>query len=143
MATLLQDVVDLFLSKISEFDYINMTETMLLEELQPMIKSSCARCLGMNIIPDFKTGLFNRELEDIEQEVLALRMVVAWMNPLVVRIEAFESKLTPKEWNQFSEANHLKEKRETLNMMKKEANIWQSKVDSYRRVQKILSNKSR
>ena len=70
--TEIQEVVDLYLAKIENFDYLQYTEDELLEELKPMITSAISKLFTIDVKIDWDLGEFNRELEPIEMNIITL-----------------------------------------------------------------------
>ena len=58
--TEIQEVVDLYLAKIENFDYLQYTEEELLEELKPMMTSAISKLFTIDVKIDWDLGEFNR-----------------------------------------------------------------------------------
>ncbi|OME41506.1 hypothetical protein BSK58_14900 [Paenibacillus odorifer] len=54
---------------------------------------------------------FSSELTQEEIEIIALLMTVEWIRPRINNIELLKQSLNTKDWNFYSQANHLKELR--------------------------------
>ena len=60
-----------------------------------------------------ETGIFNKGLTEQEQEILALLMVVEWLNNFILTDSLLRQNFSTREFSLFSSANQLKELRET------------------------------
>lgn len=56
---------------------------------------------------DLKAGTFNEHLTDEEVEILSSLMVVEWIKPRINSIELLEPTMSTKDYQAFSNANHL------------------------------------
>lgn len=69
--TSFDDVFGLFLSKITTFEeYLNLSEEELNEEMKVLLRTSMAKFINKkDIILDYNSGTFNRQLSDLEIEI--------------------------------------------------------------------------
>lgn len=109
--TYLEEVYDFFFSKIKTYDeFINLNAEDLNEELLIVLRASLSRIFEFDDITiDFDMECFNRALNDLEKELIALGMVGIWIEQKVNNIENFEQFLGTKDYSFYSQANHLKE----------------------------------
>lgn len=109
--TYLEEVYDFFFSKIKTYDeFINLNAEDLNEELLIVLRASLSRIFEFDDITiDFDMECFNRSLNDLEKELIALGMVGIWIEQKVNNIENFEQFLGTKDYSFYSQANHLKE----------------------------------
>lgn len=124
MATPYSDVFDTFLSKITDYSYINYTTEELESDFSKMLKSACARATSIKeerLTRDNVLKSFSSDLTDLEVEILACFMLVEWLNPKINNIELLKQVLSSKDFQMFSQANHLKELQELRKNAKKEA----------------------
>ena len=82
MNTTFEEIYEMFLLYTEAPEYADMEELLAKDDLEKKLKDA----MGMftkakNIIPNYETGEFNRELEQIEKIVLARYMVVIWLTP--------------------------------------------------------------
>ena len=96
--TSLQDVYDSFLSKVTDYTYLKMSEEDLNEELIIRLKSSIAKFMvAEEISINEITEEFTRELSYLEIEILSYGMVLAWIEPLINNIEILKQRLSSKD----------------------------------------------
>lgn len=119
MNTEFQEVYDIFLSKITDFDYLNLVESDLQEELLQKLKSATATFFGSDIRLNIDMEIFNKELDGIEQEILAYGILYEWLSPTVFSIENTKQYINSSDWKIYSQANHLDELRLLLKDVEK------------------------
>lgn len=136
--TPLQSVYDSFLLKINDFDILNLTEEELEFEFLHLLKSSIARSI---CIEDLKINVelkeFNRVLSFLEIDILALGMVVAWIEPKVNNIELFKMRLSSKDFQVYSQANHLKEIRRIKAQAMSDFSYWLGRYSEQRTLERL------
>lgn len=110
MGTPFSDVDNLFLEKISD----DMLLSMRPEDIQAML-DNYRRSAGVRfkLCPktsdrDLEERKYNQELTDEEQEILANIMVIEWIKPRINSIELLETTMSTKDYQTFSNANHLR-----------------------------------
>ena len=137
--TTLQDVYDSFLSKITDYDYLKLSEEDLNEELAMKLKSAIAKFI---IADDIKinemTEQFNRELSYLEIEILAYGMVLSWVEPLVNNMETMKQRLSSKDFSVYSQAKHLAELNEVRIRANKEFNYWINRYSSSKALKEMM-----
>lgn len=138
MNTTLEEVIALYLAKIENFDYLEYSEEELLEELSPMLLSATSKLFSLNLKIDFDMEEFNRELEPIEQNLVALGLVEEFLTQKVNSIKVLKNHLTTKDFNLYSSANMLKQLRETLDSVSKEKYYLETRYEYKKRIRKIL-----
>ncbi len=138
MNTTLEEVITLYLAKIENFDYLKYSEEELLEELKPMLLSATSKLFSLNLKIDFDMEEFNRELEPIEQNLVALGLVEEFLTQKVNSIKVLKNHLTTKDFNLYSSANMLKQLRETLDSVSKEKYYLETRYEYKKRIKKIL-----
>lgn len=138
MNTTLEEVIALYLAKIENFDYLQYSEEELLEELSPMLLSATSKLFSLNLKIDFDMEEFNRELEPIEQNLVALGLVEEFLTQKVNSIKVLKNHLTTKDFNLYSSANMLKQLRETLDSVSKEKYYLETRYEYKKRIRKIL-----
>ena len=138
MNTTLEEVITLYLAKIENFDYLQYSEEELLEELSPMLLSATSKLFSLNLKIDFDMEEFNRELEPIEQNLVALGLVEEFLTQKVNSIKVLKNHLTTKDFNLYSSANMLKQLRETLDSVSKEKYYLETRYEYKKRIRKIL-----
>ena len=138
MNTTLEEIISLYLAKIENYDYLQYTEEELLEELKPMLLSATSKLLSLDVKIDFDMEEFNRELEPIEQNLIALGLVEEFLTQKVNSIKILKNHLTTKDFNLYSSANMLKQLRETLDSVSKEKYYLETRYEYKKRIRKIL-----
>lgn len=138
MNTTLEEIITLYLAKIENFDYLQYSEEELLEELSPMLLSATSKLFSLNLKIDFDMEEFNRELEPIEQNLVALGLVEEFLTQKVNSIKVLKNHLTTKDFNLYSSANMLKQLRATLDSVSKEKYYLETRYEYKKRIRKIL-----
>jgi len=124
MATPFEDVYSFFLSKVSDYSFVKFTDEELEEEFEKYLRSACAKFFsaGNRLDKDLTFKEFERDLTDLEIEILALLMVIEYLNPKIIATENMKQFLGTKEYKIYSQANHLSKMLELKNQIKSEVN---------------------
>lgn len=138
MNTTLEEIISLYLAKIENFDYLQYTEEELLEELKPMLLSATSKLFTLDVKIDFDMEEFNRELEPIEQNLIALGLVEEFLTQKVNSVKVLKNHLTTKDFKLYSSANMLKQLRETQEAVSSEISYLETKLEYKKRAKKIL-----
>ena len=138
MNTTIQEVIDLYLAKIENFDYLQYTEEELLEELKPMMISAISKLFTLDVKVDWDMEEFNRELEPIEMNLIAIALVAEFVTQRVNSIKVMRNHLTTKDFNLYSSANMLKQLQATLKLVEADVSYWETKLAYHKRAKKIL-----
>ena len=118
MNTELQEIYGMFLSSITDYSIPLLSNNDFEEEMLVLLKKSIARFrFKKDIAIDELMGEFTRELTDEEKNILALGMVSEWVKPKIYSVEVMKMKMNSKDYQLFSEANHI----DKLRNIKKEA----------------------
>mgnify|MGYP003440451913 FL=1 len=136
MNTTLEEVISLYLAKIENFDYLQYTEEELLEELKPMLLSATSKLFTLDIKIDFDMEEFNRELEPIEQNLVALGLVAEFLTQKVNSVKVLKNHLTTKDFKLYSSANMLKQLRETQEAVNCEISYFETRLEYKRKYRK-------
>ena len=132
MPTTFEEIYNQFMSKIIDYDFISLT----IEEkkilMDAKLRSALAKFGGKkhNVEADYVLQDFNRELDDLEIEAIAYWLVYEWITPKVNNVEMFEHRLNTREFQGFSEANHLKEMQQIKKDAEGEAFYWSGKINN-------------
>jgi hypothetical protein len=128
MNTKLSDLYDIFLSKISDYSFLdpNLMAEEIDEELFGYFKSARTkfyRCKqSLNTTEDqFGEKEFEVELTGFELEILANLMLVEYMKPQVLSSEVLKQSLSDKDFRIYSQANQLRELNLLYRLLQKEA----------------------
>ena len=136
--TEIQEVIDLYLAKIEVFDYLKYTEDELLEELKPMLISAISKLFTIDVQIDWDMGEFNRKLEPIEMNIIALGLVAEFVTQRVNSVKVMRNHLSTKDFNLYSSANMLKQLQSTLKIVQNDVLYWETKLEYHRKAKKIL-----
>lgn len=122
--TQIQDIYDYFLSKISTNDYDNFSEEDLEEELLMIFKGALAKSRSVlgDVKVDYNRGQFNTELDDELIDIIANWMVYVYMTPKINSSNNLEQMISQKDFQMYSQANHIREIRELYKDVKRETN---------------------
>lgn len=114
MPTPYSDIFDKFLSKVSDYSFLNLELTELEDILTKYLKSAIVKFKQCNQNLSDKDDVnktFNIDLTEEEQEILATLLIVEWLNPFINSTEVMKQFLSSKDYTYYSQANHLKELR--------------------------------
>lgn len=102
------EIYDRFLGKITDYDFLEYTESDLENELFRKMKGAISRfdCPKLSNRDD-DMQLFNDDLTDLEQEILSELMLLEWLNPRINNIELLRQALNTKDFSFYSQSNHL------------------------------------
>ena len=130
MPTTFEEIYNQFLSKIIDYDYLTLTKEEKIILMSTRLKSALAKFKAKkrNIEADYVLYEFNRELDDLEIEAIALWLIYEWITPKINNVEMFEHRLNTKEFQGFSEANHLKEMQQIRKDAEGEAFYWGNQI---------------
>jgi len=127
MATPYTTIYVSFLNKVSDQYLANMSDINLNLQMLKYLNSSvpkfkkCKKDLSLRSVD----GLgFTEDLTDEEVEILANLMVIEWLRPQVNSLELLKQSMGSKDFNLYSQANHLKE----LQTLRKDAQSEISKL---------------
>ena len=116
MATPYEKIYNRFGQKITDFNLAEIDDYSLDEMLHGWLMSAIVKirkCQHDLSLRDDEKHAFDSELSDLEIELLALGMVDSWISQHINSTENMLKMIGGKEEKWFSEANHLKELRET------------------------------
>lgn len=130
MNTPFQEVFDAFLSKVVEYSFLSLTEEELEEELTMKLKSAFPKAMLKDVKLDLDYGEFTRELSALEIEALSYWLVYEWITPKVNNVELFQYRLGSKDYERFSEANHLRTMIEIKNDAYSQARYYSNRINT-------------
>lgn len=114
--TIVEEVYDNFLRKISDYSFImgKKTNEEIKDELYGFLKSAIARFHKCKqpldiVINDNGIEVFVSELIPYEIEILTALMLVEYLKPKVLAGELMRPALSDKDFKIYSQANHLRE----------------------------------
>lgn len=122
--TPIQEVYDFFLSKLSTNDYDNFSDEELEEELLMTFKRAMAKSKSVlgDITVDYIRGQFNTEIDYELIDIISNWMVYVHFTPRINSTNNYEQMVNQKDFQMYSQANHIKEIRELYKDIKKETN---------------------
>lgn len=137
MNTSIEEVIDLYLAKIENFDYLDYSEEELLEELKPMLNSAISKLFTIEVSIDWDTEEFSRELTPIEQNIIAYGLVEEFISQKVNSIKVLENHLAMKDYNLYSSANMLKQLQTALARAQSDVQYWETRLAWYNKAKNI------
>ena len=137
MNTSIEEVIDLYLAKIENYDYLGYSEDELLEELRPMMNSTISKLFTIDVSIDWDTEEFSRELTPIEQNIIAYGLVEEFISQKVNSIKVLENHLAMKDYNLYSSANMLKQLQTALARAQSDVQYWETRLAWYNKAKDI------
>ena len=137
MNTSIEEVIDLYLAKIENYDYLDYDEDELLEELRPMMNSAISKLFTIDVSIDWDTEEFSRELTPIEQNIIAYGLVEEFISQKVNSIKVLENHLAMKDYNLYSSANMLKQLQTALTRAQSDVQYWETRLAWYNKAKDI------
>jgi hypothetical protein len=123
MATPYVEIYEFFLSKISDYSFLNLTDEELEDDLRIYLKTAIADfdiCKSDLSDRDETIKQFQEDLTDKEKDILARLMVVSYLKPRVVTSENYRLSMSDSDYKTYSQANHIKEIMKIYNGMRSE-----------------------
>lgn len=130
MATSYIKVYDRFLSKITDFNLVEVDDYSFDNMMQGWLNTSIVRtrkCEHDLSLRDDELQEFSEDLSDVEIELLALGMVDAWVTPMLNSTELTLQFLGGKEGKFYSQSQQLT----ALQTLKKENSLEMNRLHSY------------
>ena len=114
MATPYETVYGRFLNRTTDFNLGDLDDHTLGEMLKGWLHSAIVRTRTSNDLTarDDVAEVFNNDLSDLDIELLAMGMTLAWLDPTINSTELTLQFIGGKEEKYYSQANHLAELRE-------------------------------
>ena len=137
MGTEIEEVIDLYLAKIENYDYLGYSEEELLEELKPMLNSAISKLFTLDVSIDWDLNVFSRELSPIEQNIIAYGLVEEFISQKVNSIKVLENHLAMKDYNLYSSANMLKQLQTALARAQSDVQYWETRLAWYNKAKNI------
>ena len=137
MNTSIEEVIDLYLAKIENYDYLGYSEDELLEEIKPMLTSAISKLFTIDVSIDWDTEEFSRELTPIEQNIIAYGLVEEFISQKVNSIKVLENHLAMKDYNLYSSANMLKQLQTALARAQSDVQYWETRLAWYNKAKNI------
>ncbi len=109
MGTLFTELYESVLTKIKDYDFLNLEESQIYEVLSDYLRPAIASFRGCKQDLSQRNKVrFKCKLTDTEIEILANYMVIAYLDSNYIRVPlALKQTLSSKDFNAFSPANQL------------------------------------
>jgi len=118
MATPYTEIYDFFLSKVTDYSFIDesiyATQEELEKELNKYLRSAIVRFKESktSLERDVENNQFIQDLSDEEKEILSLYMIQLYLTPKILSTEKMESRLTDRDYREYSQAKQLEQMRQ-------------------------------
>ena len=118
--TSFNEVYGYFLNSITDYTYLELQPDDLENELLMLLQKALGKLRRIK----FDINLDNKTFKDIltsrEINIIALAMVIEYIRPKIVSVEIMKQRLNIKDWQIFSNSQHLKELQSILTETEKE-----------------------
>lgn len=125
MGTPYSDIIAVFLNKITDMDLPRLDDITKNTTIIAYMNSACTKFAKVCKVDlydrDDELQMFNVDLDDEIINIITENMLVEWLKPKVLFTDNLSNVLNTKDFSQYSPANMLKELRETLSYLKKNA----------------------
>lgn len=125
MATPFENVYNVFLNSITDFDLASMEDEKMRDLLFLNLKSAVSKfkeCRKDLSKYNQFSEMFTEDLSDEEVEILSILMVSEWYAPQINNVTLTKQFLSDKDYRVFSQANHLDSMVRARKEAKREAN---------------------
>lgn len=137
MPTTFDEVFEIYLDRIDSYSLVGLTDDEIKEDMIGKLKRAKARFRSANDITlDLVNKQFNRELEDIEKDILALWMVTEWVKPKLFCQDNMETHMTAKEFASTGGAPLLERLRGIKKDADREANLYTTRYGHMKKKKK-------
>jgi hypothetical protein len=109
MSTPFSDIYDIFLGKITDYDFLAVDDLTLSDTLERYLLSATAkfiRCFS-DLSYDIALEQYNNDITNLEKEILAALMVIEWLSPQIYRTSLLKQAMNTKDFKVSSQAEHL------------------------------------
>ena len=129
MHTTYDDVIDNFLSKITEYDWYKYTDSEKDEIIEQYMISACSKWRNSGLNLKDRNDIdrtFNVELSDEHIDIIITGMVVEWLKPKLYNSDKLKAFLNTKDFNLTSPQGILSQIREVYNGARIEFKVMKS-----------------
>lgn len=145
LPTKFEEVFEIYLQRITSFDLVGLTQDEMMLDLTQKLRMATNRFLTKeDLTLDLANSQFNRELDDMEIDIISLWMIVEWVKPKIYSEEKMESRMTAKEYNVSTGSSLLNQLRLIKSESEKEANLYSNRLGIHRKAKKrkqmVVSN---
>lgn len=132
MNTTFEELYNSFRNKVTDYEFLSLTDEDEAIIMEQRLKGALAKfkATQRKIKADFIMEEFNRELSLEEIDALSYWLVYEWITPKVNSVEWMEHRLNTREYQGYSEANHLKEMKDIKESSKSEATYWTNQINN-------------
>jgi hypothetical protein len=128
MATPYEKVYSRFLSRTTDFNLAELDDYTLNEMLRSWLHSAIVNArTSSDLTRDDENEVFNNDLSDLDIELLAMGMTMAWLDQTLNSSELTLQFIGGKEEKYYSQANHIAE----LRAMREEIRLEMKRLHSY------------
>ena len=129
MATPYEKIYNRFAQKISDFNLVEIDDTSLEQMLKSWLHSAIVNVRTSSDLSDRndEEETFNSELKDTDVELLAMGMVMAWLDQYLNSTENVLQFIGGKEEKYYSQANHIAE----LRALREDIRLEMKRLHSY------------
>lgn len=127
MGTPFEEVYQMFLSKMSSYQFVDFSDEELEDELEPYLEMAIGQfslyCYKDIEETDISSGSFDEKLSVLEKDILSDYMIVGYSTMMINDLEGMEQVLNSREYRVYSEANYLDAKSKLRDKMSKTVNL--------------------
>ena len=128
MATPYEKIYERFLNSVTDFNLAELDDHSLNEMLMDWLHKAVVRArTSSDLSRDNENEVFNNDLSDLDIELLALGMKLAWLDQTLGSTELTLQFIGGKEEKYYSQANHISE----LRALREDAKLEMQKLHSY------------
>ena len=128
MATSYEKVYERCLNRIRDFNFVKIDDYALGEMLKGWLNSAVIRTrTSSNLSRDDEIEFFDNDLSDLDVELLAMGMTMAWLDQTINSTELTLMMIGGKEEKYSSQANHIAE----LRAMREDIRLEMKRLHSY------------
>lgn len=128
MATPYEKVYERFLNRIRDFNFVKIDDYTLGEMLKGWLNSAAIRTrTTSNLSRDDDIETFDNDLSDLDIELLAMGMTMAWLDQTINSTELTLMMIGGKEEKYYSQSNHIAE----LRAMREDIRLEMKRLHSY------------
>jgi hypothetical protein len=130
MATPYEKIYGRFLSRTTDFNLVELDDHTMSEMLKGWLHSAIVNArTSVNLIDrDDDNEVFNNDLSDLDVELLAMGMTMAWLDQTLNSTELTLMMLGGKEEKFYSQANHIAE----LRALREDTRLEMKRLHSYK-----------
>lgn len=118
--TSFNEVYGYFLNSITDYTYLELQPDDLENELLMLLQKALGRLRRIKFDIDLDNKTFKNILTSREINIISLAMVIEYIRPKIVSVEIMKPRLNIKDWQMYSESQHLKELQSILTGTEKE-----------------------